>query len=47
MITDFVPFPFVPEQRPHFEQFDLNPISADAGQEMNFAIGDGEATKDR
>ena len=47
MITDFVPFPFVPEHNPHLLQFDLNPISVDAGQEMNWLIGDGDATKER
>lgn len=46
-MTDFLPFPLVPEHKPHFEQFDLKPISADAGQEMNFAMGDGDATKER
>ena len=47
MITDLVPFPFVPEHKPHLLQFDLNPISDEAGHEINLLIGIGDATKER
>jgi len=47
MITDLVPLPLVPEHSPHLLQLDLNPISADAGQEMNLLIGVGDATNER
>lgn len=47
MITDLVPLPLVPEHRPHLLQFDLNPISDEAGHEINLEIGIGDATKER
>jgi hypothetical protein len=47
MITDLAPLPLVPEHSPHLLQLDLNPISADAGQLMNCAMGVGDATNER
>jgi hypothetical protein len=47
MITDFLPLPCVPLHKPHLLQFDLKPISSDAGQDINLLIGVGDATKER
>jgi hypothetical protein len=47
MITDFAPLPLVPLHREHLLQLDLNPISADAGQDINLLIGVGDATNER